>query len=70
MPSGKVVVEKKTVEERQSRLRELEIILQAKNSGARMRDHDEWSKIDGVENANKLHVGLPAVGNSTILHGH
>ena len=70
MPSGKVVNGAYPVEERHSRLRELNIILRAKNSGARMRDCDEWSEIDGAENANESHVGLAAVDGSAILHGH
>ena len=70
MPSGKVVVDANPIEERQSRLRELEIVLRVKNSGACMQDCDEWSKIDGAENANKSHVGLAAVGGSAIPHGH
>ena len=35
-----------------------------------MHNCDKWSKIDGAENANELHVGLAAVGGGAILHGH
>ncbi len=49
---------------------ELEIILRAKNSGARIRDRDEWSEINGAGNANEAHVGLVAGGCCAILHGH
>ena len=70
MPSGKVVLGACPIQERQGRLRELEIILRAKNSGARIRDRDEWSEINGAENANEAHVRLVAGGGGAILHGH
>jgi hypothetical protein len=60
MPSGKVVIGACPVQERQGRLRELEIILRAKNSGAHIRDRDEWSEINGAGNVNEAHVGLAA----------
>ena len=70
MPSGKVVIGAYPIQERQGRLRELDIILRAKNSEACMRDRNEWSKIDGAGNANKAHVGLAAGGGGAILHKH